>query len=75
MSCVDLQVCVVDLAESDWQMLPCQARSIPSDQVHMQRQQSLVRLVQCMPYKIQVVMRKQAVKCDCSMQDRQRLSD
>lgn len=38
-----LQVCVVDLAESDWQMLPRQARSISSDQVQMQRQQSLVR--------------------------------
>ncbi len=42
----DLQVCVVDLADSDWQMLPRQARSISSDQVHMQRQQSLVRLVE-----------------------------
>ncbi len=40
----DLQVCVVDLAESDWQMLPRQARSISSDQVQMQRQQSLVIL-------------------------------
>jgi len=42
----DLQVCVVDLAESDWQMLPRQARSISSDQVQMQHQQSLVRLVE-----------------------------
>ncbi|DBB13386.1 TPA: hypothetical protein ACH3X3_005119 [Trebouxia sp. C0006] len=36
-----LEVCVVDLAESDWQMLPRQARSISSDQVQMQHQQSL----------------------------------
>ncbi len=44
----DLQVCEVDLAESDWQMLPRQARSISSNQVqmHAQRQQSLVRLVE-----------------------------
>ena len=42
----DLQACVVDLAESDWQMLPRQARSISSDQVQMQRQQSLVILVE-----------------------------
>ncbi len=40
------QVCVVDLAESDWQMLPRQARSISSDLVQMQRQQSLVKLVE-----------------------------
>ena len=37
---------MVDLAESDWQVLPYQARSISLDQVQMQRQQSLVRLVQ-----------------------------
>ncbi|DBB13382.1 TPA: hypothetical protein ACH3X3_005115 [Trebouxia sp. C0006] len=35
-----LEVCVVDLADSNWQMLPRQARSISSDQVQMQRQQS-----------------------------------
>ncbi|DBB13347.1 TPA: hypothetical protein ACH3X3_005082 [Trebouxia sp. C0006] len=32
---------MVDLAESDWQVLPYQARSISLDQVQMQRQQSL----------------------------------
>ncbi|KAL3132004.1 hypothetical protein ABBQ32_14227 [Trebouxia sp. C0010 RCD-2024] len=38
-----LEVCVVTSAEGDWQMLPRQARSISSDQVQMQRQQSLSR--------------------------------
>jgi len=51
---VNLQVCVVDLAENDWQMLPRQARSISSDQVQMQRQQSLVSMghphLHCMLY-------------------------
>ena len=40
---INLQVCVMDLAESDWQMLPRQARFISSNQVQMQRQPSLVR--------------------------------
>ena len=37
---------MVDLAESDWQMLPREAGSISSDQVQMQRQHSLVHLVE-----------------------------
>ena len=37
-----VQVSVAELAEAEWQMLPRQARSISSDQVQMQRQQSLV---------------------------------
>ena len=36
---------MVDSVDSDWQMLPHQARSISSDQVQMQRQQSLVSLL------------------------------
>lgn len=42
-----LEVCVVDLAESDWQMLPRQARSISSDQIQMQRQQPLSQRCEC----------------------------
>ena len=37
-----LQVSVVASAEGGWEMLPSQARSISSDQVQMQQQQSLV---------------------------------
>ena len=34
----DLQVCVVEMADADWNMLPRQAQSISSDQVQMQQQ-------------------------------------
>ena len=38
----DMQVCVVEMADADWNMLPRQAQSISSDQVQMQQQQSML---------------------------------
>ena len=56
-----MQVSVAELADTEWQMLPRQARSISSDQVQMQRQQSLVS--QPLPCGINLTVR---ICGDCS---------